>query len=217
MSPPLIPDADEARRQLADELANPIYADVQNWIADQFRKLLDWLVGDPSPAGSLSSGQLTALVITLVGIAALAIWLSTGGLRAERRKRGSVFANEERTADQLRSDAARLAAADEWASATVELFRALIRSLGERAIIEEFGGMTAHEAAAQAAPRLPGLADRITAAAEVFDALAYGHRSGSPQQYQDMLDLDAELTRTRPVLPAQAAAETTAVVVESVR
>ncbi len=217
MSPPLIPDAEEARRQLADELANPIYADVQNWIADQFRKLLDWLVGDPSPAGSLSSGQLTALVITLVGIAAVAIWLSTGGVRAERRKRGAVFANEERTADQLRSDAARLAAADEWASATVELFRALIRSLAERTIIEEFGGMTAHEAAAQAAPRLPGLAERITAAAEVFDALAYGHRSGSAQQYQDMLDLDAELTRTRPVLPAHAATETTAVVVENVR
>lgn len=56
MSPPLIPHADEARRQLADELANPIYADVQNWISDQFHKLLDWLVGDPSPAGSLSSG-----------------------------------------------------------------------------------------------------------------------------------------------------------------
>ncbi len=79
MSPPLIPDADEARRQLADELANPIYADVQNWIADQFGKLLDWLVGDPSPAGSLSSGQLTALVITLVGLAAMVVWFSTGG------------------------------------------------------------------------------------------------------------------------------------------
>jgi Domain of unknown function (DUF4129) len=217
MSPPLIPDADEARRQLADELANPIYADVQNWISDQFRKLLDWLVGDPSPAGSLSSGQLTALVITLVGLAAVAIWLSTGGLRAEHRLRGAVFADEERTADQLRTDAARLAAADEWASATVELFRALIRSLGERAIIEEFGGMTAHEAAAQAAPRLPGLADPITAAADVFDALAYGHRSGSARQYQEMLDLDAEVARTRPVLPAEVADGPSAVVVESVR
>jgi hypothetical protein len=215
MSPPLIPDAPEARRQLADELANPIYADVQNWIYDQFGKLLDWLVGDPSPAGSLSSSQLTALVITLVGLAAMVVWFSTGGLRAERRVRGAVFSEEERTADQLRTDAARLAAADEWASATVELFRALIRSLGERAVIEEFGGMTAHEAAGQAAPRLPGLADRLAGAADVFDALAYGHRPGSSSQYQEMFDLDAEVSRTRPVLPADTATEPAAVVVES--
>jgi len=217
MSPPLVPDADEARRQLADELANPVYADVQNWISDQFRKLVDWLVGDPSPAGSLSSGQLAALVITLVGIAAVVIWFSTGGVRAERRLRGAVFSDEERTAEQLRTDAARRAAADEWSAATVGLFRAMIRSLAERVIIEEFGGMTAHEAAAQAAPRLPGLAGRVTGAAEVFDALAYGHRPGSARQYQEMLELDAEVARTRPVLPVAAIGEPAAVVVESVR
>ncbi len=217
MSPPLIPDAPEARRQLADELANPIYADVQNWLADQFRKLLDWLVGGPSPAGSLSSGQLTALVVTLVGLAAVIIWFSTGGIRAERRMRGAVFADEERTADQLRTDAARLAAADEWASATVELFRALIRSLGERAIIEESGGMTAREATGRAAPRLPDLADRLTGAADVFDALAYGHRSGSASQYREMVELDAEVSRTRPALPVAVDHEPAAVVVESVR
>lgn len=217
MSPPLTPDADEARRQLADELTNPVYADVQNWIADQFRKLLDWLVGEPSSEGSLSSGQLTALVVTLVALAVVAIWLSTGGLRAERRKRAALFVDEERTAQQLRSDAARLAAADEWAAATVELFRALIRSLGERAVIEEFGGMTAHEAAGLAAPRLPGLGERLIAAAAVFDALAYGHRSGSERQYRELVDLDTEVARTRPVLLVDAADEPSAVVVESVR
>jgi hypothetical protein len=93
----------------------------------------------------------------------------------------------------------------------------MIRSLGERAIIEEFGGMTAHEAAAQAAPRLPGLAQRVTGAAEVFDALAYGHRSGSARQYQEMLELDAEVAGARPILPVVDTGEQAAVVVESVR
>jgi len=83
--------------------------------------------------------------------------------------------------------------------------------------VEEFGGMTAHEAAAQAAPRLPGLAERVTGAAEVFDALAYGHRSGSARQYQEMRELDAEAARTRPVLPVMTTGEPAAVVVESVR
>ena len=54
MSPPLTPDADEARRQLAEELSNPIYADPQSWIADQFDKLLEWLIGDPSASTALS-------------------------------------------------------------------------------------------------------------------------------------------------------------------
>ena len=59
MSPPLIPDADEARRQLADELANPVYADVQNWIS-MLRSVSCAAVGPPwlitSSGGRSSAG-----------------------------------------------------------------------------------------------------------------------------------------------------------------
>nr|WP_300144767.1 DUF4129 domain-containing protein [Propionicimonas sp.] len=217
MSPPLTPDADEARRQLADELAKPIYADVQSWISDQLRKLLDWLTGNPDSTGALSSAQLVAIVAVTVGIAAIAIWTFMGPLRTERRRRADVLAAEERTADELRADATRLAAADEWGEATLQLFRALIRSLSERAVIDEFPGMTADEAVGRAVPRLPGLADRLVRAAGVFDALAYGRRPGTPAQYREMLALDTDAAGARPVLPQDDAADAPPVDVEVVR
>lgn len=201
MSPPLTPDADEAHRQLAEELSNPIYADPQSWIQDQFRKLLDWLTGDPSSSTALSESQLITLVVSVVAIAAVALWLFMGPLRSERRRTAELLTDEDRNATDLRADAARLASAREWTAATLQLFRALVRSLDERAIIEESPGMTATEAAGRAAPRLPSLADRLSRAATVFDALAYGHRNGSAAQYQEMLDLDDEVARARPELP----------------
>lgn len=202
MSPPLTPDADEARRQLAEELSNPIYADPQSWIADHFDKLLEWLIGDPSASTALSPEQLTTVVVSVLAIAGVALWLFMGPLRSDRRRRKEeLLAGEERNAADLRQDAAQLAAGQQWGAAILQLFRALVRSLGERGIIVESAGMTADEAVRQAAPRLPGLADRLAWAAGVFDALAYGHRAGTAQQYQQLKALDDDLAQARPELP----------------
>lgn len=199
MSPPLTPGADEARQQLSDELSKPVYADVRSWLSDQLQKFLDWLTGDQQSTNALSSGQLTAIVVTVVLLAALAVWTFFGPVRTERRRtRTAVLADEERTAQQLREDAARLATADEWGQATIQLFRALVRGLGERGVIEDTTGLTAHEAAAQAGVRLPGLASGLVEGAAVFDGLAYGRRPGSRQQYEAMLALDAALAQARP-------------------
>ncbi len=199
MSPPLTPDAAEARRQLAEELSKPIYADVQNWISDQLRKLMEWLSGDPDPSGALDSGQLSVVVVTAVVVVGIAVWAFMGPVRADRRRRrGAVFTDEQRSASQLREEAARLATADDWGLATVEQFRALVRSLAERAVVDEFPGMTAHEAVGRAAPRFPAQAARLAAAADVFDGLAYGRRPGTAAQYTAMHDLDTEVAATRP-------------------
>lgn len=217
MSPPLTPDADEARRQLADELSNPIYANVGSWISDQFNKLLEWLTGNPDSSHALDSGQLVAITLTVVGLAAIAVWTFLGPLRTERRRRSELFSDEERTAEQLRTDAAGLAAAGNWAEATLGVFRAMIRSLSESGIVEEFPGMTAHEAAGRAAPRLPGLADRLAAAADVFDALAYGRRAGTAQRYEAMVALAAEVADTRPAPVAEIPSDAPEVSVEAAR
>ena len=201
MSPPLTPDADEARRQLADELSKPIYADAQSWLADQWQKLLDWLIGTPTSTGSLSSTQLLVLAATAIGIAALAIWAFAGPVRTERRRRAVFAADEQRTADQLRADASRLATDQDWTAASMQLCRALVRSLAERTLIEETPGLTAHEAAGRAAPRLPAFSPRLTQAADLFDALAYGHRDGTAQQYRTLVELDEAIGASRPVLP----------------
>lgn len=206
MSPPLTPGADEARQQLSDELSKPIYADVRNWFSDQLQKLLDWLTGDQQPSDTLSSGQLTAIVVIVLAVAAVAVWTFLGPVRTERRRnRTAVLADEERTAQQLRDDAARLAAADEWGQATIQLFRAQVASLGERGIIEDTSGLTAREAGAQAGVRLPDLAPGLAEGAQVFDGLAYGRRPGSGRQYEAMLALDAAVSQARPAPLAGAA------------
>lgn len=202
MSPPLTPDADEARRLLENELARPEYHDPGNWIRDQLQRLIDWLTSGPDGVTTMSDGQVAALIIGAVILVGAVIWLVMGPLRADRRRKpGAVLDDEERSAADLLEDARLLAGSDDWGRATLQAYRALVRSLAERAIIDESPGMTAHEAAGRAAPRLPSLAPALAEAADVFDALAYGHRPGSHSQYEAMLALHAEAAATLPTLP----------------
>ncbi|HRA75503.1 MAG TPA: DUF4129 domain-containing protein, partial [Propionicimonas sp.] len=202
MSPPLTPDADQARQQLADELSNPIYADVGSWLSDQWNKLLDWLIGHPTSVGALSPQQLTVAVLTVAALAGLTIWVFRGPLRTERRRRAVFAEATDQDAAGLRAQAVQLAEAADWDAAVLALFRALVRSLSERGIIAEFPGMTAREASSRAAERLPDLAERLTRAATVFDSVAYGHNPGSAEQYRDLLALDAAVAATRPIAVA---------------
>ncbi|PFG17663.1 uncharacterized protein DUF4129 [Propionicimonas paludicola] len=204
MSPPLTPSADEARRLLADELSKPIYLDARNWLMEQLRKLLDWLQGSSDPTVStspLSGGQGLWIGFGTAAVLVVVIWALMGPLRAERRRSRELFDEEELSAADLRAKASALAANGEWGQAIVEHFRAMIRSLSERVIIEEFAGMTADEASTLAAVRLPSLAEQLAQAARDFDAVAYGDQPGTAEQYQQLVDLDAEVAAATPVLP----------------
>jgi hypothetical protein len=199
MSPPLTPSAEEARRLLSEELSKPIYTDVQNWLWDQLEKLLEWLNNAPDPNTTpLSGGQGLWIGFGLAAVVAVVVWALMGPLRTERRRRPELFGDEELSSSDLRATASELAASGQWGPAVIELFRAMIRSLSERAIIEEFPGMTADEAGALAAVRLPDLAAGFTQAANGFDAIAYGHQDGSAEQYEQLAALDAEAAQTRP-------------------
>jgi hypothetical protein len=214
----LTPDADEARRLLEQELSRPEYAQArgQNWFAEQFEKFINWLSGGIGPAESLSDSQLVAIAAVVVAVAAVAVWVYLGPLRFERRRRTQAMLDgEDRPAADLRAEAASLAAAADWTLATLQLFRAMVRSLSERAIIDETPGMTAHEAAHQAAARLPALAGRMRSAADVFDSLAYGNRAGSSAKYREMLGLDAELSAATPTPLDTDAAPPPAITVEA--
>jgi hypothetical protein len=215
----LTPGADEARRLLEQELSKPEYLNPQGWFSELLDRLLDWLVGDRRiPA--MADGQATALVVgvvLLVVAIGVTVWVFLGPLRSGSRRRGEVFgADETRTAGELRADAARLAANDEWGQATLQCFRALVRSLDERAIIEPNPGLTALEAAERAGHRLPDVAARLIGAAEVFDGLAYGGRPGSADQYRTMLALDTEVAALRPSLPKAPPGPDNAVGIEAV-
>lgn len=203
MSPPLTPDADDARRQLADELSRPIYTDPESWLAEMYRRLLDWLTGNTPASGPLSNGQLTALIVVAVVVAGIAVWAVLGPVRSRnRQRRSALFVEDERTAAEVRAEAEALAAAQNWSAAYVALFRAMIRTQAERGVITEFAGMTAQEAVALAKQRFPDFGDPLAASAGRFDSLAYDHGSADQDQYRQLSDLDAALVTAIATTPA---------------
>ncbi len=217
MSPPLTPGADEARRQLADELSKAIYLDPMNWVSDLWNRFLEWLSGGTGapPEAGLSTGQIGGIVLVAVVLIGIIVY-STLGVPGRRRraKDGALFGDELRSAAEVRADATALAAAGDWTAASLAIFRAMIRTLSERGTIEEFSGMTAHEATDLAAARLPDFAARLDVAAGLFDSLAYGRGAASPADYQQLVALDAEVGTA---VPAVAVSEPAAgaVVVET--
>jgi hypothetical protein len=211
MSPPLTPTADEARRQLQEEVLKPEYLQVQEWWNQLLDRLVDWL-GVRTLTAALNAPTAVGVVVAVVVLAGLvAILLAIRNSARRRRPEAGLMEGEERTATDLRAEAESLAGNGEWATAILQRFRGIVRALSERAIILETPGMTAHEAAAQAAERLPDLAARLGGGADVFDAIAYGGRPGSPERYRAMVELDDAVAAAKPV---QATAEAMAEAVD---
>lgn len=208
MSPPLTPDADDARRQLAKELSQPIYTDPESWIGEQYRRLLDWLTGNTPASGPLSNGQLSALIVVAVIVAVIVVWALLGPVRTQsRRRRAALFVEDERTAAEVRAEADAFAAAQDWSSAYMARFRAMIRTLAERGVITEFAGMTAQEAVALTRDRFPDFSEPLAATAGHFDSLAYDHGTSDQGHYEQLCGLDAALASapaTAPLAPAVA-------------
>ena len=70
------------------------------------------------------------------------------------------------------------AARGEWADAVRERLRAVVRSLEERAVLDERPGRTADEAAAEAGTALPTCADDLRRSARLFDDIWGARNAG---------------------------------------
>jgi len=204
-APPLVPDRDEARELLAAELAQPQYLDPDSWFQRLWRRLLNWVDLPDIGASSLTFWQGALLALLAAAVVAVLLLAIAGPLRRDRRRQtGALFDDADQTAKDLRAEAEALAGAGEWAQAALQRFRALVRSLCERAIVYETPGLTAHEAVGQAVERLEDLVTPLWTGADRFDALAYGGRPGSQEWYEAMVTLDADVAAARPSRPATA-------------
>ncbi len=195
-------DRDPARLRAIEELRDPGYAaarpgvvqQVMEWLGQRISDLLDALSGVPGgPLGLL-------LVIGLVIVLAVVVRLQVGKVGRTARSAGEVFTGRRQTADEYRRAAEEAAARGQFADAVRERFRALVRGLEERALLDVRSGRTADEAVAEAGKLLPDLAADLTAAARLFDDVHYGGRPGTEAGYQALTDLDERVRRTRPVL-----------------
>jgi hypothetical protein len=197
---------DEAAQLAREELAKQVYRDagpglverLVRWLLEQAGRLLD-------DAAGVSPGGYSGLVVVLLLVAAavVAVRLKVGPLGRRAARAEALFVGRTRTAAQHRAAADAHAAAGAWAEAVRERLRAVVRSLEERAVLDERAGRTADEAAAEAGRALPSCAVGLRAAAVLFDEIWYGGRPAGPESYAALRDLDAQVQAARPELAGQ--------------
>ena len=82
------------------------------------------------------------------------------------------------TAADYRAEAERFAAAQDWREAVRARFRAVIRELEQRGVLDPRPGRTAGEIAAEGGGAVPEIGNDLRRAARTFDEVWYGGRAG---------------------------------------
>ncbi|MEU6868106.1 DUF4129 domain-containing protein [Streptomyces sp. NPDC046876] len=202
-TPPVTTPRDPAREAARRELSKPLYHQNDPGLVQRaLNKFWAWVgelfdrAGTATPGGTLG---LVAIAV-LVALAAAALWWRLGAPRRAAATTAALFEDGPRSADDHRAAAEAHAAAGRWNEAVQERMRALVRSLEERTLLDPRPGRTADEAAAEAAPALPGHAADLQAAARAFDDVTYGGRTADADTYARLRTLDLTLTRTKPLL-----------------
>ncbi|RRD24435.1 DUF4129 domain-containing protein [Actinomyces bowdenii] len=200
---PATPQADEARQAAEIELSRPIYDQREGLLARLWawlRSLLEdgQLVAGAPPWVSTAIMVLCAALI----IAALVLILRLARritLPAKAGTQGDALFGDDRDSEDLTRAADAAASRADFATAVVERFRAIIRSLDERGLIEEYPGMTADESVPLAARSLGDceIITRLGQGAELFDAVRYGRVEPSSQQDEWMRGLARDVTGAR--------------------
>ncbi len=198
-------DRDAARRAAEEELSDPKYRDARpgflqqigQWLGEQLEKLLNSLSSDV-PGGIFGVVLVVALLIVLVVVIRLRTGKMAGSARADR----VVFGGQRKSAADYRRAAGEAAAAGRFDDAVRDRFRAVVRALEERALLDSRSGRTADEAAAEAGLLLPNVADQLRQGGRLFDDVHYGGREGTEAAYRTLTELDERCRRERPVAVA---------------
>ena len=195
---PATPGAQEAREAAEAELAKPAYHPAPNLLGRLWRWLVEHL--DPTTVipgiPPLLSGLIVLLVLVTCIVLLVVLLRRFRPVGRSRRASGRLF-DDERDARALARAADAAAERGDWDTAVVERFRAIIRSLDERGLIEDYPGMTAHEAAALGSGALEALGEELTRAAALFDAVRYGEVVSTEEQDAWMRDLARRVDTAR--------------------
>ncbi|MFC0113424.1 DUF4129 domain-containing protein [Kibdelosporangium aridum] len=189
---------DAARDAAVRELSDPAYQDAEpslfvrflNWLVDRFMALLEG-------AASVVPGGIAGLVVLLALIVAVIVIIRLRVGKLARTASASVFTGRKLTAADHRRAAEAAEAQGDLAEAVRERFRAIVRGLEERGVLDERSGRTVDEVAHAAGARLPDYANALRAAARLFDDVWYGGRETTVDEYRRLVDLDLALDGAR--------------------
>ena len=197
---PLQPARDEAARAAHQELSKAIYQQAKpsavertiRWLQEVFAQFADQ-ISRVVPGGVWGLVSLAVLAVLLI---VLVRW-KVGGFARSAPDRGVIFGTTPTTAAQHRAAADRAAEQGHWDDAVLERFRAVVRQLEERGIIDERAGRTADEAALDGGRVLPDCAVELTSGAGLFDDVVYGSVPAGPEEDRILRALDTAIGVTR--------------------
>ncbi|MEO6714535.1 MAG: DUF4129 domain-containing protein [Mycobacteriales bacterium] len=185
-------DREGAREAARRELSKRIYQPPRR---GYIQRVIDWIMervaGALERAGNIAPGGIAGLILLLVVAIGLIVFLR---MRLGRLRPGDVLtdtrAARRSSADDYRAEAAAFAAAGHWREALRARFRAVIRELEQRGILDERAGRTAGEIAAEAATAVPAIGPAMRRAADTFNEVWYGDRPATAAAYDRMVEVD---------------------------
>jgi hypothetical protein len=187
---------DEARRELRKAVyhqgeESPVQR-VLRWLFARLGNVLDRL-SHVAPGGVPSLVVIVVLLVLLV--VAVRLGLGPARLRdalTDRRRDARA-----RTAEEYRAEAESLAARGELKEAVRARFRAIIRELEERGVLDPRAGRTAGEIAREGGAAVPSVALHLDDAAATFDRVWYGRRTVDAATYARLRAADEAIRDAR--------------------
>jgi hypothetical protein len=141
-------------------------------------------------AGGMNGITAITIIVVVAVIIVIVVRLRLGRtIRTVRARTGELF-DAVLTAAEHRAAAERAAAAGDYAEAVRERFRAVVRELEQRGVLDPRAGRTVDEVAFEAGRALPVLADDLRGAAVQFDDVWYGGRPATAQGYRQLVSVD---------------------------
>ncbi|MDY0911399.1 DUF4129 domain-containing protein [Rathayibacter festucae] len=203
---PLDPDAEEARRLLLEELADPRYRAAEpSWFDRLVQAVRDWFTSLTLPSDGVGVPLAAVIGVAVLVVLVVLALVIAGRPRLRRRSgvAGAVLAEDDgRSAAELRALAEAAAARGDWDEALVERFRALVRALDERTILTVSPGTTAHGFSHRAAAVFPASSDALRRSADDFDRVRYLGLPCGPAEYERVAALDRALAAAAAPLEA---------------
>jgi hypothetical protein len=186
-------DREGARDAARRELSKRIYRRAQpSWFERVLRAILNRIGRLLNEASSVVPGGLPGLLLLVVIVVALIVVLrmKLGPVRRRQDLLTDLSGTAPRSAQDYRDEAAAFAAAGDWREALRARFRAVIRQLEERGVLDQRPGRTAGEIAAEAGAAMPSIAASMRAVADVFNEVWYGDRPASEAAYNRVVAVD---------------------------
>ena len=197
------PGNDEARRWVADELTKPPYhqqPDSGGGLLDGLGRWLEKLFDSITDSSTAWPGIFAAIVALLV--LALGIYLARHLRRtpkAPRNPSDAVLGGKRLSATEFRDRAHSALLSNNFDDCVLDAMRAIAQRATERLILDDSASRTAHEVSVSLSAAFPDMSGELRSAADLFDAIAYGHQHSGVRQAHWMLDLEDRLAAARPL------------------